>query len=218
MLRTVKVYGHLAEHCGQSVFEALVRTPADAIRFLLCNFPSLRGVMRDGYYKVAASDYELDLADCPEQLHYPLRNDDVVRVIPVIMGAGGGGVGKILVGVALIGLSAVSFGAGAFAGAFGSTGIGAIGTAAAAGTTLATGSIALLGVGASLVLGGVADLISPIPKFPDYGGSIDNDPRQNFSFSGIQNVTREGVPVPIVYGEMVVGSVVISAGLNVDEA
>ena len=212
MLRTVKVYGHLAEHCGQSVFEALVRTPAEAIRFLLCNFPSLRGVMRDGHYKVAASNFELDLADHPEQLHYPLSNDDVVRVIPVITGAGGG-VGKILAGAALIGLSAVSFGAGgAFAGSFGVTGIGAAAAGATAG--LATGSIALLGVGASLVLGGVSDLITPVPRTPD----IDNDPRENFSFSGIQNVTREGVPVPIVYGEIIVGSVVVSAGLNVEEA
>ncbi len=103
MLRTVKVYGHLAEHCGQSVFEALVRTPAEAIRFLLCNFPSLRGVMRDGHYRVAASDLELELGDHPEQLHYPLSNDDVVRVIPVITGAGG--VGHVLTGAALLGLS-----------------------------------------------------------------------------------------------------------------
>ena len=210
MLRTVKVYGHLAEHCGQSVFEALVRTPAEAIRFLLCNFPELRGLMRDGYYKVAASDLELELADHPEQLHYPLGANDVVRVIPVITCAGGG-TGKILLGAALIGLSAVSFGVPMFAGSFGVTGIGA----AIAGTTtgLATGSIALLGIGASLVLGGVADLITPVPKAPD----IDNDPRENFNFSGIQNVSREGVPVPIVYGEMVVGSVVVSAGLNTEE-
>tara|TARA_Y100000361_G_scaffold75265_1_gene66589 strand:+ start:2015 stop:2635 length:621 start_codon:yes stop_codon:yes gene_type:complete len=204
MLRTVKVYGHLAEHCGQSVFEALVRTPAEAIRFLLCNFPSLRGVMRDGHYKVAASDLELDLADHPEQLHYPLSADDVVRVIPVITGAGGAG--KILAGAALIGVSLAVPGAGLFntsflASSFGAASLGA-GLAAAAGS-----------IGAALVLGGVADLITPVPKAPD----VDNDPRENFNFSGIQNVTREGVPVPIVYGEIIVGSVVVSAGLNVDD-
>jgi predicted phage tail protein len=208
MLRTVKVYGHLAEHCGQSVFEALVRTPAEAIRFLLCNFPSLRGVMRDGHYKVAASDLELDLADHPEQLHYPLSNDDVVRVIPVITGAGGAG--KILAGAALIGISLAIPGAGLAGTSF----LASIGGAATfgAGLAAAAGSI-----GAALVLGGVAELITPVPRAPDYG-DIDNDPRENFSFSGIQNVTREGVPVPIVYGEMIVGSIVISAGLNVEEA
>ena len=208
MLRTVKVYGHLAEHCGQSVFEALVRTPAEAIRFLLCNFPSLRGVMRDGHYKVVASDLELDLADHPEQLHYPLGTDEVVRVIPVITGAGG--VGKILAGAALIGLSLAFPGGGLFGGTvFGFLG----GPAASAGFLTAVGT-GISAIGASLVLGGVSDLITPVPRAPD----VDNDPRENFNFSVIQNVTREGVPVPIVYGEMIVGSVVVSAGLNVEEA
>jgi len=186
-----------------------VRTPAEAIRFLLCNFPSLRGVMRDGHYKVAASDLELELADHPEQLHYPLGSDDVVRVIPVITGAGGG-VGKALAGVALIGISLAIPGAGlagtSFLASIGGAATFGAGLAAAAGT-----------IGAALVLGGVADLITPVPRAPEYG-DIDNDPRENFNFSGIQNVTREGVPVPIVYGEMIVGSVVISAGLNVEEA
>jgi predicted phage tail protein len=167
--------------------------------------------MRDGYYKVTASEYELDLADRPEQLHYPLGTDDVVRVIPVITGAGGG-VGKILIGAALIGIAIASAGAGF---ALGAKGIGFVSTAAAG--TFSAAAVAG-NIGIALVLGGVAQLITPVPQVPDYGGSIDNDPRQNFSFSGIQNVTREGVPVPIVYGEMVVGSVVISAGLNVDEA
>ena len=207
MLRTVKVYGHLAEHCGQSVFEALVRTPAEAIRFLLCNFPSLRGLMRDGHYKVAASDLELELVDHPEQLHYPLSADDVVRVIPVITGAGGG-VGKILAGAALIGLAIAAPGVGFLGG--GSAGFGVVTGASG----VAAGLAAVAGnIGLALVLGGVADLITPVPQTPD----IDNDPRENFNFSGVQNVTREGVPVPIVYGEMIVGSVVVSAGLNVED-
>ena len=208
MLRTVKVYGHLAEHCGQSVFEALVRTPAEAIRFLLCNFPSLRGLMRDGHYKVAASNLELELADHPEQLHYPLGSDDVVRIIPVITGAGGAG--KILAGAALIGFAIASAGAGF---ALGAQGVGFIAAGAAPSALAAVAG----NIGVALVLGGVADLITPVPRAPDYG-DIDNDPRENFNFSGIQNVTREGVPVPIVYGEMIVGSVVVSAGLNVEEA
>lgn len=44
--------------------------------------------------------------------------------------------------------------------------------------------------------------------------SAQDDPRSNFSFSGVQNTTRAGVPVPIVYGEIIVGSVVVSAGID----
>jgi predicted phage tail protein len=46
------------------------------------------------------------------------------------------------------------------------------------------------------------------------GADTQDDPRKSYSFSGIQNTSRQGVPVPIVYGETVVGSVVISAGID----
>ena len=208
MLRTVKVYGHLAEHCGQSVFEALVRVPADAIKFLLCNFPELRSLMRDGYYKVAVGKFDLQLADHPEQLHYPMAADDVVKIIPVVSGAGGrGGLGKILLGAALI-TAAVVFAPAAAAG-------GGFLTAGAAGTTMGTLGVATVvagQVGLALALGGVAQLISPVPELPDGVGS-GGGPNENFAFQTIENVSQEGVPVPVVYGEMIVGSVVISTGL-----
>lgn len=204
MLRTVKVYGHLAEHCGQSVFEALVRVPADAIRFLLCNFPELRGLMRDGYYKVAVGKYDLQLADQPQQLHYPLAADDVVKVIPVISGAGGRGIGQVLLGAALVAIAITIPG---------SAGLTASGfSATAAGTaTAGAGYVAAVGnLGLALTLTGIAQMITPVPKQPEFG---EADPRGGFAFSGLENVSQEGVPVPVVYGEMIVGSVVLSTGL-----
>ena len=43
------------------------------------------------------------------------------------------------------------------------------------------------------------------------------DPQESYSFSGIQNTSRQGLPVPLVYGETIVGSVVISAGIDTDD-
>ena len=72
----------------------------------------------------------------------------------------------------------------------------------------------ITGVGASLILGGVASLISPVSNTAT-GTDSDQDPRKSYSFSGIQNVSgRQGLPVPVVYGETIVGSVVISAGID----
>ena len=209
MLRTVKVYGHLAEHCGQSVFEALVRVPADAIKFLLCNFPELRGLMRDGYYKVAVGKFDLQLADHPEQLHFPLADADVVKVIPVVSAAGGRGLGSILLGAALIGTAIVTGGTSL---TFGAGGFGAV-AGSSIGLSVAAGQIGL-----ALTLGGIAQMITPVPKQPEFG---EADPRGGFAFSGLENVSQEGVPVPVVYGEMIVGSVVLSTGLVahiIDEA
>ena len=205
MLRTVKVYGHLAEHCGQSVFEALVRVPADAIKFLLCNFPELRGLMRDGYYKVAVGKYDLQLADHPEQLHYPMAADDVVKVIPVVSGAGGRGVGQILLGAALIGAAvflapaAAGVAAGGQAGFLGATGTGFL----SASVSAAAGNLGL-----ALALGGIATMITPVPQ-----QEIPGEGQGGFGFSGMQNTNQEGIPVPVVYGEMIVGSVVLSTRL-----
>jgi predicted phage tail protein len=62
-----------------------------------------------------------------------------------------------------------------------------------------------------LVIGGVAQLLTPTPKTSEDEG----DPRKSFSFSGIQNTTRAGVPVPVVFGEMLVGGIVVSAGADI---
>jgi predicted phage tail protein len=60
---------------------------------------------------------------------------------------------------------------------------------------------------------GIAQLLTPTPKCRKAPDGQD-DPRKSYSFSGIQNTSRQGVPVPIVYGETIVGSVVISAGID----
>ena len=201
MLRKIRLYGHLAEHCGQKVFEAVARTPAEAIRFLLCNFPELRSIMNAGYYTVAVGPHTLQLGESPEQISYPLMPDDDIRIIPVVTGANFfKKFGAILLGALLVGVAVATGGTGL---SFGITGFsGGIGASAAVGN-----------LGAGLLLTGVAGLLSPTVPTPD----IDNDPRNNFSFSGVQNVSREGVPIPIAYGEVIVGSVVVSAGLNVEE-
>jgi predicted phage tail protein len=66
-------------------------------------------------------------------------------------------------------------------------------------------------IGGALILTGIAELLTPTPKISNDEG----DPRKSFSFSGIQNTNRAGVPVPVVYGETLVGSVVISAGIDI---
>jgi predicted phage tail protein len=212
MLREIRVYGQLAKFLGRRTFKAAVSNAAEAIRFLLANFPQLERHMADQHYKVSVGSYDLAL----NELHDP-AGMQTIRIIPVIGGAGSG-IGKIAIGAALVALSFVSFGAGAWAG------VGGFG-ATAAGT--AAGSMATLAVGASLVLGGVAQLLTPAPSLTPVGMSptfsagttastegTELDPQASYSFSGVQNTSRQGVPIPLVYGEMVVGSIVISAGVD----
>ena len=70
-------------------------------------------------------------------------------------------------------------------------------------------------IGAALTLQGVSDLLFPLPEPKDF--TNEEDPRISFSFSGVQNTSRAGTSHPIVYGEIVTGSVVISAGIDTNQ-
>jgi predicted phage tail protein len=194
MLRKIRLYGALAKFIGKRVLYADVATAAEAVRFLVANWPELERHMADQHYRVSVGAEDITLDD----LHNPAGQQEI-KIVPVVAGAGAAG--RILAGVALIAL--------AFIPGIGTATAAAIAAGAKAGLTV-VGTV-LFGVGASLVLGGVAQLLTPTPKG---NSNEEQDPRKSFSFSGIQNTSRQGVPVPIVYGEVLVGSVVISAGID----
>lgn len=181
MLRRIRIYGRLAKFIGHRVLEADVATAAEAVRFLIANWPELEQHMADQHYRVSVGGYDLT----EDELHDPAGLQEI-KIVPVVVGAGA--FGRIIAGVALIALSFIP-------------GIGALAVSL------------MVGVGASLVLGGVAQLLTPVPTL-NSGKDSEKDPRKSYSFSGIQQTSRQGVPVPIVYGETLVGSVVISAGID----
>ncbi len=205
MLRKVKLYGQLAKFVGQRVFEADVATAGEAIRFLIANFPELEAHMADQYYRVDVGGYDLAL----EEVNYPVGQEDI-KIVPVLSGAGGNTT-RILFGVALIGIAiavpTVGMGLG------GATGFGA--AAGASGTISFASTMVALGgnIGIALVLSGVAGLLTPTPGIPD----SQDDPNNSFDFSGIQQTNRAGTAVPVCYGEVLTGSVVISAEIDVTQ-
>ena len=194
MLRKVKLYGELADFVGHKELDAVINCTADAIRFLVSNFPKLEEHMSQRYYRVLVDDYEIG----EEDIQNPIGNSDI-SIVPVIAGAGGG-VGKTLLGVAMVGLAFAVPGSIAFT---------------KAGITGGALSKGLFGIGAALTLTGVSQMLFPLPELPDF--SDEEDPRISFSFSGVQNTSRAGTSHPICYGEIVCGSVVISAGIDTDQ-
>ena len=191
MLRKIKLYGELAKFLGQKTFEAEVNNAAQAIRFLVVNFPQLEKHMADKHYKVSVADWELT----KEQLHYPNGQEDI-RIIPIVGGAGGNGLGRFILGAAMIGAAFIPGLQGISIGTFGGTPI--------------TVSQIVGTIGASLAFQGIAQMLTPVPDIPER----EQDPRLSFNFSGIQNTSRAGVAVPVIYGQVLTGSVVISAGIE----
>jgi len=198
MLRKIKLYGELAKFLGQKTFEAEVNNAAQAIRFLVVNFPKLEKHMSDRHYKVILDNWELK----EKELHYPSGVSDI-KIVPVVGGAGGN-FGQVLLGAALIGASFMFPGAGMFGTTsfFGQT-------AVAGGFLTKVGTITSV-IGASLVLNGISQMLTPVETIPE----SNQDPRRSFNFSGIQNTSKAGVAVPVIYGRTMTGSVVISANIT----
>jgi len=203
MLKKVKLYGDLAKVTGHKEFDVVVNSTAQAVSFLVNNFPQLESHMSNRYYKVLVDEQEIEA----EELHFPV-GQSVIKFVPVIQGSGGN-MGRILLGGALI---ALSFGVG---GAFGAKALTFGKGFGASFATASFGAKAAFGIGAGLVLSGVSGMLFPVPKMPEF--SSEQDPRLSFSFSGTQQTSRAGTPVPVVYGEIITGSVVISGGIDTEQ-
>ena len=202
MLRKVKLYGELAKFVGHKEFEVQVDTVGKAVSFLIHNFPGIESYMSPKHYQVKVGNYAID----KNEIGYPVGKEDI-HFIPMISGAGRGA-GKLLLGAVLIGIAIAAPGAGF---AFGSKGVGFIATGAAPNALMA----AIGNIGIGLTLMGVSEMLFPLPKPEDFNS--EGDPRLSFSFSGVQNTSRAGTPVPIVYGEIITGSVVISAAIDTNQ-
>jgi len=204
MLRKIKLYGELAEFVGHKEFEVQVDSLAKAVSFLINNFEGIDRFMSPRYYQVKVGNYAVN----ESELSHPIGQEDI-HFVPVITGAGRG-VGKILLGAALIGLSFISFG--------GAPGLGAAfkgGFSAAKFAKIGFISKGLAGLGTALVLQGVSDMLFPVPEVPEF--ESEENPRLSFSFGGTQQTGRAGTPVPLVYGEIFTGSVVISGSIDTEQ-
>jgi predicted phage tail protein len=211
-MKVVKVYGALRKRLGQCRFELEAATPAQAIKALCVNFPGLDKWLidseKDGVgYRVTVSKEKATEQDV-SPLIMPWSEKDVFSITPVIAGAGRG-LGQILAGVALIAVAVANPFVG-FSVAAGGFGVVA-GATATVGTSLA---IAAGTIGIGLTFMGIAQAISPQPEVPQFDESAQ---LESFSFSNVVNTSKQGLPVPIAYGRVFVGSAIISSGLDVDE-
>jgi len=80
-----------------------------------------------------------------------------------------------------------------------------------------TGNPGLIYAGGAMALGGVASLLTSPPTTDSYSDRERPEERPSFLFDGPTNTSTQGLPVPLVYGRMRVGSIVVSASLTAEE-
>ncbi len=176
-----------------------MNTAAEAIRALSLQVPGFRRQMNEGWYQIRIAGDDTAPEAVYARLHEQLGEGTVIHIVPRLAGAGKGGLQIVLGAAAIVGSF---FTAGATMALWGS--------ALAAGGFSAT--TMLFSLGASMILGGVAQMLAPKAKTPDYRAT-DNG-RQNTYFSSLDNMIAQGNPMPVPYGEMLVGSRRISQDIS----
>lgn len=185
-LRTIHLDGQLGERFGK-VHQLIINSPAEAVRALCCVIDGLQSALAEDEhgFHVFVDDADID----EEALHFPTGQSEI-RIMPVVAAAGGGFF-NIIVGAALIG--AAFFTGGASLAAWG------------------MGSMVMGGLGAALLFGGVAQMFSPKQKGLKGVESVENG--ASYHFNGPVNMTAQGSCVPVLYGDMWAGGVIVSAGI-----
>lgn len=71
----------------------------------------------------------------------------------------------------------------------------------------------MMSAGAAMMLGGVAQMLTPLPKRASLSRSEEE--KGNTYFSNLDNSVAQGMAVPIAYGEIMCGSRVISQSVEI---
>lgn len=186
----IKFYGALKRFGSE--FQLDCQTVAEALKALMSQLKGLRQMIQQGRYKVRIGSQYLDNRYLEKGLHYRLKTGMTVHFTPVIAGAKSAGVFSVIAGALLIGAAVL----------LGPVG-GIIGSQAA---------MMLGGMGASMLLGGVAQMLTKMPEMGSFGN--DKEKKSSTGFSGLQNRVAQGQPVPLAYGRILVGSMIISQGIE----
>lgn len=185
---TVRFYGALKQF-GTS-FKLDVQDTAEALRALCSQIPTLRQFIQQGAFTVRIAKAYLDNRYLEKGLYYKLKESDVVHITPVLKGSKRGF--GIIAGIALIGAALVL-------------------SPLVLGTVAASTAWTIGAVGASLLLGGVAQMLT---KQPNISMGTEKEKKQSTSFSNLSNMTPQGKPMPLAYGRIRTGSLIISQGVQ----
>lgn len=198
-IRKIRLKGELGKRFGK-VHKLAVKTPAEAIRALCVLKRGFKEFLLESekhgiVYRFLVQREELTTSSDEFQMWYGAQAE--FHLIPIIRGSKRGGLFQLIAGAAMIGL--------AFWNPLGWATIGGTGFLSSAATLPLT-------IGASLVLGGISQLLVPVPKVSGPQERPENKP--SYLFNGAVNTTEQGQPIPLLYGELIVGSAVVSAGLT----
>ena len=167
-----------------SEFRLDCKTPAEVVQSLTSQIPKLRQFIQQGLFTVRVGREYLDNRYLEQGLNQHLKDDSTVHFTPVLKGSKKAGLFQTIVGAVMV-----------VVGAF----------------TSWAGGAALIAGGIGLMAGGVAQMLT---KMPSMSTGKDAERKQSTSFSNLSNMAAQGRPMPLAYGRIRVGSLIISQGVE----
>ena len=200
----IKLHGVLAEQVGREVWNLAVSSVGEAVRALESQSKKLyknliKNDKKNIKYRILINEKDF-LYDEEKDINTQegINSSELVReyqdlrsidIVPIVEGADAKDVFAIIAGIILIVLGVFTFGA-----------------------TTQMGMMLIAG-GLGLMAAGIANLLTPMPEFGDFR-EIEGGGRAAYIFSGPENTVREGGPVFIGYGRLLVGSQVIQSSIQ----
>ncbi|MBD2779681.1 tail assembly protein [Xenorhabdus szentirmaii] len=186
-VRIIRLYGILGARFGRE-YQLAVSSPREAIRAL--------SVLIDGFEKFLLTAKERGLTFAVfsgkrniSRDELAFSGEDDIRIAPVVIGSKRGGVFQTILGAVMV-----------VAGVF---------------MWATPYGVPLVMSGVSMMLGGVVQMLSPMP-----GGLArreDPDNKPSYAFGGPVNSIAQGNPVPVGYGKRRIGGAIISAGIYAED-
>lgn len=167
-----------------SNFRLDCKTPAEVVQALTSQIPKLRQFIQQGLFTVRVGREYLDNRYLEQGLNQHLKEDATVHFTPVLKGSKKAGLFQTIVGAVMV----------------------VVGT-----FTSWAGGAALVAGGIGLMAGGVAQMLT---KMPSMSTGRDAEKKQSTSFSNLSNMAAQGRPMPLAYGRIRVGSLIISQGVE----
>ena len=184
MLKTIKLYGVLGKKFGKE-FHLAVESTREAVKALSVQVPGFEQFMLTAHEQgLAFAVFQDDENISEDRIDFE-TGAKVIKIVPKVIGAGGNGVLQVVLGAVLI--------------------VGGIFTG---GTSTVLG-MALIGAGAGMALGGIAQMLTPKVDAQDQN---QDGNKPNKGFGGAVTTIAQGNPVPILYGQREVGGFIINAG------
>ncbi|AGP46218.1 hypothetical protein M621_23070 [Serratia plymuthica S13] len=198
--RTIRVYGPLRQFVKDNrkgVIKMCVNTPQEAVKALCAVLPGFESFMQTSKrrgltFAIFNGKHNIKR----DELNF--NGTEEIKIVPVVIGSKKAGMFQTILGAVLVAV-------GAF-GAFTPWG------QALGGATW--GSYAMQ-AGGAMMLGGVAQMLSPMQG--GLGRREDPDNKPSYAFGGPVNTVAQGNPIPIGYGKRRVGGAIISAGIYAED-